>query len=164
MTALVLHDWPGNVRQLKNTVTQLTISSMGGREVGLGAETRRLLGLESAPAPPPDSPPGEPPRIEPARPTRGRIQLADVTDEQLVAALEDNAFGIRATARALGISRTSLYALIRACPGARVAEDIPDDEIVRSYDQCSGDLGAMVPLLRVSQRALRLRMKRLFKD
>ena len=65
-----------------------------------------------------------------------------------------------AAARELGISKTSLYALIEASPRVRKARDLSAREIEEAL-RPGGDVAAAARQLRVSARGLRLRMTEL---
>jgi DNA-binding NtrC family response regulator len=93
LRALLDHDWPGNVRELKNAVEHALVTATAGRirKVDLPAEMR-----------------------EPARPRRrSEPRAPDEEREQIQLAL-DRTGGNRAdAARALGISRVTLWKRMR---------------------------------------------------
>ena len=159
--------WPGNVRQLRNVARQLVIASRGADRLHLTAAVERALGegatasgtgAASSPlgaqgsspsralAPGPSSEPQTSPSARPA----------DIDDAALVAALRSHGFRPAATARALNISKTSLYALIESSPRVRKARDLTEAEI-RTAIAAAGDLEGAAQLLEVSARGLRLR-------
>ncbi|MCG8456302.1 MAG: sigma 54-interacting transcriptional regulator [Holophagales bacterium] len=82
----------------------------------------------------------------------------DVSEGDLVRALRQHAFRIKPTAEALGISRTSLYALIDASPRIRKAQDLSREEIEGSRAEYEGDLDRMAEALEVSRKGLSRRM------
>jgi len=86
---------------------------------------------------------------------------SELTDEQLLCALQANDWKIGATADALGIARSSLYRLIDKSTRIRKAKDVPPDEIRAVRQDCEGDIRKMAAQLEVSPRGLRLRMKEL---
>jgi two-component system nitrogen regulation response regulator GlnG len=145
---LIAHDWRGNVRELQNLVRQIVISSRGQQELVLDeAVAARLGGGEGEPTPAPSPSP--------------RKDVRTISDEELVAALAKNGWKPGATAEALGISKTTLYALIDASPSVRKAKDLSKEEIAACRDDLGGSLDAMAEKLRVSRRGLALRMKEL---
>jgi two-component system nitrogen regulation response regulator GlnG len=87
-----------------------------------------------------------------------------VGDDELVAALRANRWAVKPTASQLGVSRTSLYALIERSGAVRKARDLARSEIVRCRDECGGDLDEMSARLEVSAAGLRQRMKELAID
>ena len=156
---LALYDWPGNVRELANLARQIVIDSRGEPVLRLDA------GLsERIPAPPTPQTPPVPPAVPvqqtpPAsRPRWGR-RPSEVTDDELLAALREHRWNLRATAEALGVARTSLYSLLDRSPRVRSASDVPAEEIRLCHARCGGDLPAMVAELEVSERGLRQRLK-----
>jgi two-component system nitrogen regulation response regulator GlnG len=94
-----------------------------------------------------------------AAPTRRRP--ADIGEDELVAALKAHRWDLQATAKALRISRPSLYSLIEASPRVRKAGDLSADEIARCLADCKGDLDCMVDRLEVSKKALGRRLREL---
>ncbi len=167
---LARYAWPGNVRQLRNVVRQLVIDSRGQPTLGAGSRLEELL-------PPPaasqtagsetESEAGHvaadrPPEAAPAPPApvaAPRRKPSEVTEEELVAALRAERWNLKAAAAALGVSRTSLYALLQRSPNVRAASDVPAAEIRRAHQRHGGDLEAMVDELEISERALRQRLK-----
>jgi two-component system nitrogen regulation response regulator GlnG len=146
---LAMHDWPGNVRQLRNVVRQMVISSRGLDEVRVDATLSKLLDDLPRPA------------IVDASPASSTspVPAAQLDDEALIAALRRNAWQTTATATELGISRTTLYALIDRSSRIRKARDVPRDELTAALTACSGDVGAAAAKLEVSKRGLQLRVK-----
>jgi DNA-binding NtrC family response regulator len=90
-----------------------------------------------------------------------RRQPSDISEQELVEALREHRWNIRATAVALRIPRTSLYRLIESSPGLRTAGDLDPDEIRACHSATNGNLDAMVERLCVSKKALRRRIKEL---
>jgi two-component system nitrogen regulation response regulator GlnG len=84
---------------------------------------------------------------------------SEIGEEKLLEALGRNAWDVTATARHLGISRTSLYVLMDGSPNVRKAKDLSAEEIRRCAEEHAGELKAMAQALRVSLRGLRLRLK-----
>jgi two-component system, NtrC family, nitrogen regulation response regulator GlnG len=147
---LARYDWPGNVRQLANIARRLAVAGRGGRAVDEEALPARLLEWTSLRAA--AAGPGPKEKAEPG-PSIGEVELR--------AALHENGWRINATARALGISRTYLYALIDRSGSLRKAKDVPPEEIRACHEACGGDVDAMVEALQVSSRGIRLRLKEL---
>lgn len=94
--------------------------------------------------------------------TRPRYRSpAAVGEDEILAALRAHAFRVQPTAKALGISRTSLYALIKRIPSLRTARDLTPVEITASLERHGADLDAMAADLEVSRKGLRRRMTQL---
>jgi two-component system nitrogen regulation response regulator GlnG len=149
---LASYDWPGNVRQLVNVARRLVLATRGGRVAGEEILPRSMLDWASLRRSEADEPAAA---GDPTRPP------SEIGAEALQATLRENQWRIGAAARALGISRTSLYALIDASDGVRKAKDIPPDELRTCYEACGGDLDAMAERLHVSRRGIQLRLKEL---
>ncbi len=86
---------------------------------------------------------------------------AEIGEEALQSALKTNRWKIGAAARALGISRTTLYSLIEASHAIRKAKDVPEQELRACYAACGGDADAMAEQLQVSSRGILLRLREL---
>jgi len=148
---LARYSWPGNVRQLRNAARQLAISSRGAGEVRIDAALERLLAATPAAAPPPIA-------IEAAKPRR---DPSEISDDELLAALRANQWRAVGAATQLGVSRSTLYALIDKSKRIRKAKDIPEAELRRAFDACGGELDVAAAELEVSRRALKLRIAEL---
>jgi DNA-binding NtrC family response regulator len=98
---LVAHDWPGNIRELKNLLERLVILSPGDT-IG----ERELA--EALPSPGPVLPG--------AGPGGGRLRdtMAGLERQVILAALQRNAWRMSATARELGLERSHLYKKVKA--------------------------------------------------
>ncbi|HMG55534.1 MAG TPA: sigma 54-interacting transcriptional regulator [Kofleriaceae bacterium] len=140
LRAYVRHGWPGNVRELANAARHLAIHGRTGP-----------IALATAVAPL-----GAPP-AEPALAAAPR----EITDDVLIATLAAQRWKPGAAAAALGISKTTLYALIERCPAIRKARDVERGELEACRAATGGDLDAMSARLQVSRRGLQLRMREL---
>ena len=164
MRKLVMHEWPGNVRELRNVVRQVVIRCRDKKQLQIQGELlvpakRR----EAATLPELEAPPlgrATSGRAAPGGSSRGKTP-GDITDDELVAALRQARFRIGATAKALGIPKSSLYYLIQKCPRVRKAKDLSTDELQTAWDETGGDLGEMTGRLEVSSRGIQLRMREL---
>jgi transcriptional regulator with AAA-type ATPase domain len=105
---LACYDWPGNVRQLKHLLTRCVLSLEAGETIDFDA----LVGRRDTTMPTVAGPVRE-----------RRARLGDLTDATVQAALQAHKGNIQATARALGISRPSMYKLIKAHGAGRPADD-----------------------------------------
>ena len=155
---LARYSWPGNVRQLQNVARHLAVDGRG-LPVLPELDLADLL-PEPVPllAPPAATAAAEPPAAapEPWPPSR---RPAEVSEDELLAALQAHRWNLKATAAALGIARTSLYVLMERSSRVRPASDVPADEITQAHARHGGDLAAMMADLQVSERALRQRLK-----
>jgi two-component system nitrogen regulation response regulator GlnG len=146
--------WPGNVRQLRNLVWQLVIDSRDQSQLVSSARVERLLDGASAV----DSPPATDGDSTDSRESR---RPADINEDELVAAMRESSWEPAAAARRLGISRPSIYDLVRRSNRLRTAEDIELEEIEGCVEELGGDVDAAAERLEVSARGLRRRMRRL---
>ena len=172
---LVMLDWPGNVRQLRNMVRQLVISNFEAERVEIGPAVERLIQEPAAKASDTALQPAarvaddcitiEPPDAVPRRESGSRAprarKPADISQAELADALRKSRWDIAAAADMLGISRASMYVIMERAPRIRTAGDVPADEIARCYEECGGDLDRMVDRLEVSEKALRRRVREL---
>lgn len=149
---LARHHWPGNVRELRNVARHLAVAWSDRDEVPATALDNLL--------PPRDDPANDHPATAPRDGDTGEKARSDykppseIGDEELLAALREYRFATRPTARALGISRTSLYALIERSTTLRKAADLQARELRRALEEHGGDLGAAALALEVSARGL----------
>jgi two-component system nitrogen regulation response regulator GlnG len=155
---LLLHPWPGNIRQLRNVARQLVIGSRGQPVLELDPRldqelTRPLAPLSPAPAPA-SEPAAEP---EPA----ARRKSTEVSEPELLAALRAHDWDVKKAALHLGLARSSIYDLIERSPSLRLAGDLSVEELTRCFHNCQGNLDKMVKRLEVSKRALNRRLKEL---
>jgi DNA-binding NtrC family response regulator len=102
MEMLAAHDYPGNVRELRNLIERLVI--LAPEEVIGEHAVREALPPAGRAAPVAD----------PAAPGRLRDTMADLERQVIVAALERNGWRMSATARELGLERSHLYKKVRA--------------------------------------------------
>ncbi|MES2153367.1 MAG: sigma 54-interacting transcriptional regulator [Pseudomonadota bacterium] len=130
------HDWPGNVRQLGNVVRRALIALLAGAPVdgaGLLPAARPVRQVPS-----------------PARPV-----LANFSEHDVLQAMEQNGWRIRAAALALGISRPSMYKLLAVHSQVRAVEDIPREEIALALQRHGADLQRSAAQLKTPSEALR---------
>jgi two-component system nitrogen regulation response regulator GlnG len=153
---LARYDWPGNVRQLRNVVRQIAIGSRGLARAEIGPAVERLL---RDPAPRVTEAPAA--RESPAAAPAERRRPADVSESELIEALQACRWDLQAASERLRISRPSLYALVEANPRLRKAGDLTAAEITHSWEDSGGDIEAMVDRLQVSRKALSRRLREL---
>ena len=161
---LARYHWPGNVRELRNVARQLVIAGRGQAELSLGTDLDLLL----RPADPLDS-------AQFRAITRAAVELdsqdtlagrpvnryrnpTEVSEDELLEALRAHHYRLAPTAKALQLSRTSLYALVEQSPRVRKAGDLGAAEIQAALDQHGGRLEDAAMALEVSAHALKLRL------
>lgn len=156
---LALHDWPGNVRQLRNVVRQLVIAGRDAGEAGMWLQVERLGDEHPRPAPGESGPIAVP--VAAKVPRKVYRNPEEVSEEELLEALRTHRWRLQPTAAALGVSRTSLYDRIDKSSRIRKAADLPREEIEACLERSGGDLDAMAEALEVSKRGLQRRMTQL---
>lgn len=145
--ALAARHWPGNVRELRNFAARLAISAGPGGEIHWDESLADYLS-------PSITETGEA-TISPAR-TRYR-DPASVTESDLLQAMNENGWRVMPAARALGVSRTSMYTLLEQSREIRQVQDIPSDEIQEVMRQ-GRDLDTWAAQLKTPREALKRRI------
>jgi two-component system nitrogen regulation response regulator GlnG len=150
--------WPGNVRQIKNTSTQLSLLLMGHPHLSSFdwlSFVQRItsISLDDTQA-----------SLEPTQKSDvvGPIvkrKPRDISDEEIISTLANNDWQIKSTAEQLNVSRASLYLRIDANPNIRRAGDLSLAELNSAFSTSSGDLDMMVNTLKISKSALKRRLK-----
>lgn len=160
MAKLVRHDWPGNVRQLRNFAEQVAIANRGearfrlspAAEAGLEAEATRAAAPAGAPSGP---------ELAAAAPRKARRRASEIPEEEWMAALDLHRWQVRPAADELGIAHNTLYKLMRESDKVRNAKDLDKGELEAEIAASGGDVDAMCRKLRVSKLALQKRLKAL---
>lgn len=150
---LLRYRWPGNVRELRNVVRQIVITNRSTQTFELDPAVEALFLTEP-------SAPSAPVVAEVDAPAAQR-RPADITDAQLVSTLRENDYRYESTARALGIARNSLMALIEKSPSVRRPRDIAPHEITATLAACDGDTTRAAAALGVPRRGLQRRITEL---
>jgi len=148
---LAAADWPGNVRELRNVARRLA-----GR-AGAGAPAELPADLEAALFARAGDEPATPRKEERKARVRSPRTVAEVTEEEALAALQADHFNLTLAAGRLGISRTALYSLVERLPSLRKASSLTREEIAAALERAGGDLDGAADLLGVSRHGLRLR-------
>ena len=157
MARLIRFSWPGNVRQLRNFVSQLVIKNCGQPQLRLPRGLQTLL--DEA-----DQEPGEDESAsltttqDPSPVTERRP--SDISIEEALSALSNAGWQPTEAARALGIKRPALYAKVSGHPDFRLAKDLSEEDIM---NEKTGGVGIveLADRLKVAVRPLKTRMKKL---
>jgi two-component system nitrogen regulation response regulator GlnG len=158
---LIAYHWPGNVRELRNIVRQLVIAGRRHTEMSLGSDLDSLLRpTTKSPAPVPTL--DELQTVDPGPASvRSHYRMpAEIDEEQLLEVLRANGYRLAPTAKAMNLSRTSLYALVEQSSRIRKAGDLSREQIAEAM-AASSNLPAAAMTLEVSAHALKLRMRAL---
>lgn len=149
---LACYDWPGNIRQLARALQRACLIA----DAGATPQFAQLVRLPSAPVAPP--PGGAAAALAPPDARRKPSQLSE---QDIIDAMDQHAWTIQSAAQALGISRPSLYKLLARHPAIRRAESIPSAEITHAMTACHGDVVRSAALLRTPAEPLRRHLHRL---
>jgi two-component system nitrogen regulation response regulator GlnG len=161
VSSLVRHGWPGNVRQLRNVARRLALACGDLPAACFDPSIERLL-AEGTPS---ETSPLDQRSPIPAKDLTNAeddtVPVEEITEEMLASTLRECDFQPGAAAAKLGIGRTTIYKLIDQSTSIRKAADIPDAELEQCWTSCEGDIESMSRQLEVSERALKLRLRRL---
>lgn len=152
-------DWPGNVRQLRNICRELAVLGAERDQVEVGPQLSRLLTEPVGGAAVGSAEAGL--RMAEPQPRTVHRRPGEVSEDELYQALVASSWRLKPTAEALGISRTSLYALMEAHPRVRTAASLGAGEVETAWRATGGDLDAMVTQLEVSKEGIQRRLREL---
>ncbi len=155
MSRLCAFDWPGNVRQLRNIVRQLVISSRGEGGMVIDHAIEEMLNR-------PHHHTVTPNEQTSATVSAERLKPSELTEDVLLNALRRHDYRPGPVALEFGMSRTTLYALIEKSTRIKKAKDLEKAEIEIALQDASQDVGVAAHRLEVSKRGLQLRIKELF--
>jgi two-component system nitrogen regulation response regulator GlnG len=143
------HNWPGNIRQLAHAMHRIAIDLHGQRTPTLDEANseRHAQPTDAAHR-------GHGATVLSSLP-RHKRKPADVTPQDLVAAMEQGRWQIRSAALHLGISRPSVYKLLQVHPHIRLPAHIPATEIRAALQASAGDLTNCASRLMTPAEALR---------
>lgn len=147
-------DWPGNVRQLGHAMRRVALDLQAGivpvleqsvmmpvvavqvsGSADVGANAGAVAGAVS--------------------PRPARRKVSQLSDDDLVEAMEKSQWQILAASKALGISRPTVYKLLEAHPRIRFPASISEEEIRVAWAACEGDLQRCASKLMTPAEALR---------
>lgn len=141
------YDWPGNVRQLRHIAKRCLIALQAGEvpdfDGFLDERPGRVTSSTARETPPP------------ATAARRKKKLSELSDADVLGALDDNDWYILGAARQLGISRPSMYLLIDANARIRAPEQIPAPEMAAAVASSAGQLEVCAAILKTPSEALR---------
>jgi two-component system nitrogen regulation response regulator GlnG len=144
MFALLAHEFPGNVRELRNIAQHiLSFGRLPDRFASGACPSADSLSASAAPGA-----------------DGGGIKNVPSV-QQLRRALAESDWSPSRAARTLGVANSTLHYWMREHRIARRATEIPEHEIRALAEQLGGDVGAMSRALSVSVRGLRLRLRRI---
>lgn len=126
---LLDYAWPGNIRQLRHVLEVASALADPHGEIGADMFPEELFAASSpcaveqaCPDPVQATPAAAPQPVLPAEADSSR-SLSSMRHEMVVQALREYGGNVSATAKSLGISRTTLYRYLRCWPGHRVSSE-----------------------------------------
>ncbi len=145
------YDWPGNVRQLTHVFKRLVL------QLGLDENPNFAHLVEPHNFALSDTGKDLENHYQNAKSKdrSHRARLADFTEQDVLNAMEENEWYIQGAAQWLGISRPSMYQLLKKHPDIRRPELIDPDEIRDVIVACKGDFEKMASRLKTPTEALR---------
>ncbi|EED33822.1 transcriptional regulator, Fis family [gamma proteobacterium NOR5-3] len=149
----LIYHWPGNIRELQHTVAQISSCSREGLQLPDAIRTR--LAITPSPGPMMLEEQESAPQVNESPTPR----LADVSDEDFIAAWKAARYEVSTIARELGVSRSAIYRRLETLRECRLAADVPLGEMLAALDACRGDLRATADRLAVSQQGLKTRLR-----
>jgi DNA-binding NtrC family response regulator len=166
-------DWPGNVRQLGNTFKRALLSIQMGEFPVLAhiVDRPKMTASASAEMRQPASAPANfhlprslisPAKAEVSPSNEGlleRKKLRDLTEQDVVDAMEKHQWTIQYAADDLGISRPSMYKLIENNSQIRRVEQIPAEEIQEQLQLANNQVEQCASRLKTPSEALRRHLK-----
>jgi DNA-binding NtrC family response regulator len=160
VTELACYHWPGNIRQLAQVLKRVMLALQMGETPSLASLVKTLPKPTTSSATVQVSASAESIRDiteEPA--ATARKKLTELSDTDVLEALENNAWYIQAAAQTLGISRPSMYKLLEQHPQIRRVEQIPPEEIRHALKTSAGDMEHCASLLKTPSEALRRHLR-----
>lgn len=153
------YDWPGNVRQLKHVLKRVVLALQMGEVPDFATLVDRAPARAGQRAHEKGTPPPSAGAAGQAEPSAARKRLTDLSEADVLAAMEANDWYIQAAAQALGISRPSMYKLLEAHTRIRRPEQIDAELIRATLAQNGGDVELCAGLLKTPSEALRRHLR-----
>ena len=152
------YHWPGNIRQLRHVATRCLLALESGSAIDFDSLVDAVPASSAGPRQAPAA--VQAAAAAPAAATAvKRRKPSELSEAELLAALNRNGWYLQGTAQALGISRTSLYQLLETQPAIRRPDRIAQHEIVQALARSGGDLEACAALLQTPTEALRRHLR-----
>lgn len=166
ITEFARYDWPGNIRQLAHVFKRVMLALQMGEvpqfeslvKISPGRITNSfmssaVLNAHSALAAVPQAAPLAAPGLA------VRKKLTELSEMEVLQAMEQNDWYIQAAAQQLGISRPSMYKLLETHSQIRRVEQIDQEEIRRALEASGGDVERCAALLKTPSEALRRHLR-----
>lgn len=156
LTQFATYDWPGNVRQLRHFLKRVLLGIAANEPPSFASlidipPQRITYSAEPANAYSPSAPS--------SMEKQTRKKLNELSEEDVLTALEENEWNIQSAAQALGISRPSMYKLMEANSKIRRVEKIPFEEISNAWQASKKDIETCASSLKTPAEALRRHLR-----
>lgn len=156
LTQFATYDWPGNIRQLRHFLKRVLLGIAANEPPSFSSLIDIPLQRITYSAEPTNAYlPPTPSSTE----KQTRKKLNELSDEDVIKALEANEWNIQSAAQALGISRPSMYKLIEANSKIRRVEKISVEEIQQAWKAANNDLEVCASILKTPAEALRRNLR-----
>jgi two-component system nitrogen regulation response regulator GlnG len=140
-----VYAWPGNVRQLENFANQVVLASDQSPVVPPAVSKAFAAGERGAVPSPADA--GQP------------RKMRDISEREFDQAMSRNRYEINPVAQALGVTRQAVYRRIDKSAVYCRASEIPAPRLREVLAHHAGDVTAAAVELKVSESALRARLR-----
>lgn len=156
LTQFATYDWPGNIRQLRHFLKRVLIGMAANEPPSFASLINIPVQRITYSAEPTNTySPSAPSSVE----KQTRKKLNELSEEDVLVALEENEWNIQSAAQALGISRPSMYKLMETNSQIRRIERIPINEIQQILDDVNNDIEACASRLKTPAEALRRHLR-----
>lgn len=145
---LTRYDWPGNVRELQNVAREIVAGSVKQAQTSLPRSSPCLRNVD----------------VQAPMAADTYRSPGEITEAELLGALEAAEWSVRGAARRLRISASAAYRLCAANPRVPKASELAQTRIEAAAAEHRGNRVAMARALQVSPRALLARLKELDLD
>lgn len=149
------HDWPGNVRQLAHTLKR----ALSALQMGEAPAFSSLVDVSPPRVTNSGRPVMEAVTTGKATPPVPRKKIADINEQDVLRAMENQHWYIQGAAQELGISRPSMYKLLDTHSQIRRPEKIAVDEIRQALETSAGDVEQSAAMLKTPTEALRRHLR-----
>ncbi len=156
VSRLALSEWPGNVRQLRNLAGQLVIGHWDDEEIDAERELGQMTFERARKNKDAKGAGSAETKVSPVY-----RDPMDVTEDELVEGMRSARWEVKKAAELLGVSRSSLYALIEQSTRLRKAKDLTRVEIEEALSGSGVSVDDAAERLEVSRVALKARMRTL---
>jgi DNA-binding NtrC family response regulator len=156
LTQFATYDWPGNIRQLRHILKRVLLGMANNETPAFSSlidlpPQRITYSAEPTNAYSPPTPS--------STEKQTRKKLNELSEADVLTALEENEWNIQSAAQALEISRPSMYKLMETNAKIRRVEKIPAEEIRQAWLKANHDIEVCASQLKTPAEALRRHLR-----